>query len=179
MMTEVYGNASSIHHFGQMARQRLDAARQQVAALLGAAPQEIVFTSGGTEADNLAIFGVTSDIAGHVVTTTFEHPAVLAAAAQLDHTLVSVDGRGMVDPGAIRAALRPNTKMISVMHANNEVGTIQPIPEIARIAAEADVSLHSDGVQAVGKIPVSIADLGAALYAISGHKIGAPKGRSE
>jgi cysteine desulfurase len=172
MMTEVFGNASSIHHFGQIARQRLDAARRQVAALLGAEPQEIVFASGGTEADNLAIFGS----GGHVVTTTFEHPAVLAAAAQLDHTLVPVDGRGMIDPDEIRRALHPNTKVISVMHANNEVGTIQPIEEIARIAAEAGVALHSDGVQAVGKIPVSVTELGVALYAISGHKIGAPKG---
>ena len=172
MMAEVYGNASSIHHFGQIARQRLDAARKQVAVMVGAEPQEIVFTSGGTEADNLAVFGV----GGHVVTTTFEHPAVLAAAGQMDHTLVPVDARGMVDPDAIRGALRPNTKMISVMHANNEVGTIQPIEEIARIAAEAGVALHSDGVQAVGKVPVNVADLGVTLYAISGHKIGAPKG---
>ncbi len=95
VMTEVYGNASSIHYFGQTARKMLDAARKQVAGMLGADPQEIVFTSGGTESDNLAIFGT----GGHIVTTTFEHPAVLAAAAQLDHTLVPVDGRGMVDPG--------------------------------------------------------------------------------
>src|SRR6185369_10516235 len=99
---------------------------------------EIVFTSGGTEADNLAIFGAAiGSKAGHVVTTTFEHPAVLAAAAQLDHTLVPVDGRGMVNPDDVRGALRPETKVISVMHANNEVGTIQPIQQIARIAAEA------------------------------------------
>jgi len=176
VMTEVYGNASSIHHFGQTARKMLDAARKQVAGMLGAEPQEIVFTSGGTEADNLAIFGVATGAAGHVVTTTFEHPAVLAAAGQLDHTLVPVDGRGIVDPDAIRRALRPETKVISVMHANNEVGTIQPIAEIARIAAEANVVLHSDGVQAVGKIPVNVAELGVGLYAISGHKIGAPKG---
>jgi len=172
MMTEVYGNASSIHHFGQIARQKLDAARKQVAAMLGAEPQEIVFTSGGTEADNLAIFGT----GGHVVTTTFEHPAVLATVAQMDHTLVPVDGRGMVDPDAIRKSIQPSTKLISVMHANNEVGTIQPIQEIARIAAEAGIPLHSDGVQAVGKIPVNVADLGVAMYSISGHKIGAPKG---
>jgi cysteine desulfurase len=174
VMTEVYGNASSIHHFGQVARQRLDAARKQVAGMLGGEPHEIVFTSGGTEADNLATFGVAGG--GHVVTTTIEHPAVLAAAGQMDHTLVPVDGRGLVDPGGIRHALRPNTKLISVMHANNEVGTIQPIAEIARMAAEAGVTLHSDGVQAVGKIPVRVADLGVALYALSGHKIGAPKG---
>ena len=172
VMTEVYGNASSIHHFGQTARKMLDTARKQVAELLGAEPQEIVFTSGGTEADNLAIFGT----GGHVVTTTFEHPAVLAAAAQMDHTLVPVDGRGMVDPDEVRAALRPNTKVISVMHANNEVGTIQPISEIALIAADAGVAMHSDGVQAIGKIPVNVADLGVAMYSISGHKIGAPKG---
>jgi cysteine desulfurase len=174
VMTEVYGNASSIHHFGQIARQRLDAARKQVAGLLGAEPQEIVFTSGGTEADNLAVFGVAAG--GHVVTTTFEHPAVLAAAGQMDHTLVPVDGRGMVDPDSIRGVLRANTKVISVMHANNEIGTIQPIAEIARIAAEAGVTLHSDGVQAAGKTPVNVADLGVSLYSISGHKIGAPKG---
>ncbi|HEV8412003.1 MAG TPA: cysteine desulfurase family protein [Bryobacteraceae bacterium] len=174
VMTEVYGNASSIHHFGQAARKMLDAARQQVADLLGAEAQEIVFTSGGTEADNLAIFGAAAG--GHVITTTFEHPAVLGAAAQLEHTLVPVDGRGLIDPDEVRAALRPNTKVISVMHANNEVGTIQPIHEIARIAAEAGVALHSDGVQAIGKIPVRVADLGVAMYSISGHKIGAPKG---
>jgi cysteine desulfurase len=178
MMTEVYGNASSIHHFGQIARQRLDAARKQVAELLGAEPQEIVFTSGGTEADNLAILGTAliNATRGHGVTTTFEHPAVLATVAQMDHTLVPVDGRGMVDPDAIRRAIRPSTKLISVMHANNEVGTIQPIAEIAHIAAEVGVPLHSDGVQAVGKIPVNVGDLGVAMYSISGHKIGAPKG---
>ena len=176
VMTEVYGNASSIHHFGQTARKMLDDARKQVAGMLGAEPQEIVFTSGGTEADNLAILGVASGTAGHVVTTTFEHPAVLAAAGQLDHTLVPVDAHGMVDPDAIRRALRPETKVISVMHANNEVGTIQPIAEIAQIAAEAGVLMHSDGVQAVGKLPVNVAELGVGLYAISGHKIGAPKG---
>ena len=174
VLTEVYGNASSIHHFGQAARQKLDAARKQLAAALGAEPQEIVFTSGGTEADNLAILG--SAAGGHVVTTTIEHPAILASAAQFEHTLVAVDGRCVVDPQAIRRALRPDTKIISVMHANNETGVIQPIQEIARIAAEAGVTMHSDGVQAAGKIPVNVGDLGVALYSISGHKIGAPKG---
>jgi cysteine desulfurase len=176
VMTEVYGNASSIHHFGQTARKMLDAARKQVAGMLGTEPQEIVFTSGGTEADNLAIFGVGSRRGCHVVTTTFEHPAVLVAAGQLDHTLVPVNGSGIVDPDAIRRALRPETKIISVMHANNEVGTIQPIAEIARIAAEAGVVMHSDGVQSAGKISVNVAELGVGLYTISGHKIGAPKG---
>jgi len=170
VMTEVYGNASSMHHFGQAARHKLDTARRQVAQMFGALPEEIVFTSGGTEADNLALFGV----GGHVVTTAVEHPAVLGAAGQMDSTVVPVDGRGVVEPDQIRRALRPDTKLISVMHANNETGVIQPIGEIAAIAAEAGVMLHSDGVQAAGKIPVSLS--GVSLYAISGHKIGAPKG---
>ena len=175
VMTEVYGNASSMHHFGQAARHKLDTARRQVAQTFGAQPEEIVFTSGGTEADNLALFGV----GGHVVTTAVEHPAVLGAAAQMDSTVVPVDGRGVIDPDAVRRALRPGTKLISVMHANNETGVIQPIEEIARIAADAGVLVHSDGVQAIGKIPVDPQALGVSgvsLYAISGHKIGAPKG---
>ena len=156
MLTEVYGNASSIHHFGQAARQKLDEARRQTAALLGAAPEEIVFTSGGTEADNLALLGFGAG--AHAITTTVEHPAVLAAAAQLaSATLVPVDSRGLVDPDDIRRALRDHTghgtKIISVMHANNELGAIQPIAEIASIAREAGVAFHSDGVQAAGKIP--------------------------
>jgi cysteine desulfurase len=175
VMTELYGNASSIHHFGQAARHRLDEARRQVAALLGAVPEEIVFTSGGTEADNLAVLGTARE--GHAITTTIEHPAVLGAVAQCaSSTLVPVDGRGMVDPDDIRRALRPDTKVISVMHANNELGTIQPLEEIARMAAEAGVSLHSDGVQAAGKIPVDVRDVGVAMYSITGHKFYAPKG---
>jgi cysteine desulfurase len=172
-MTEVYGNASSIHHFGQMARHRLDEARRRVASLLGATPEEIVFTSGGTESDNLALLG----IGGHAITTTVEHPAVLGAAAQLDSsTLARVDGRGVIDPGDIRRALRRDTKIISVMHVNNELGVIQPIEEIAAIAREAGVAFHSDGVQAAGRIPVNVNALGVTLYSISGHKFYAPKG---
>jgi len=173
IMTEVYGNASSIHHFGQAARQKLDDARRRVAAMLGASADEIVFTSGGTEGDNLAVMG----IGGHAITTTIEHPAVLGACAQVTSvTRVAVDGRGVVDPDAIRRALRPDTKIISVMHANNELGVIQPVAEIARIAHEAGAAMHSDGAQAAGKIPVNVAELGVDLYSICGHKFYAPKG---
>ena len=136
VLTEVYGNASSIHYFGQMARQKLDEARRQVAELLGATADEIVFTSGGTEADNLALFGIAQF--GHAITTTIEHSAVLGSSAQLvSVTQVPVDGQGIVDPAGIRRALRPNTKIISVMHANNELGTVQPVgAAIAAIARE-------------------------------------------
>jgi cysteine desulfurase len=175
VMTEVYGNASSVHHFGQMARQRLDDARRQVAALLNASAEEIVFTSGGTEADNLAILGAGRQ--GHGIAAAVEHPAVLGAVAQCSSsTIVPVDGRGLVDPDEIRRALRPDTRIISVMHANNELGTVQPVAEIARIAAEAGVAFHSDGVQAAAKIPVDVRALGVSMYSIAGHKFYGPKG---
>jgi cysteine desulfurase len=183
-LAEVYGNASSIHHFGQMAKQRLELARRQTAALIGCQPQEIVFVSGGTEADNLALFGVVryaNRPQMHVVTTTIEHPAVLNACAQLERdgvavTYVRVGSSGVVDPDDIRRSLRASTVLISVMHANNELGTVQPVAEISRIAREAHVYLHSDGVQALGKIPVDMSALGVDLYSMSGHKIYAPKG---
>ncbi len=181
---QVYGNASSIHHFGQAAKQRLEMARRQAASLIGCQPREIVFLSGGTEADNLALFGTVrhaKSASRHVITTSIEHPAVLCACAQLARegvtvTYVPVGADGVVDPEAIRRALRADTALISVMHANNELGTVQPVAEIAAIARAAGVCLHVDGVQALGKIPVHVDALGADLYSVTGHKIYAPKG---
>ena len=181
---EVYGNASSIHHYGQMAKQKLEQARRQTATLAGCELTEIVFTSGGTESDNLAIFGTVRHHPfprKHIITTAIEHPAVLNACAQLERegveaTYVAVGRDGVVDPDDIRRALRSHTVLISVMHANNELGSIQPVAEIAQIARAAGVAMHSDGVQAAGKIPVDVRQLGVDFYAISGHKIQGPKG---
>ncbi len=178
-------NASSVHQDGQRARQRLEKARSQVARLLGCGPKEIVFTGGGTEADNLAVLGAVRAFgkraSRHVVTTAIEHPAVLNACRQLEQESVAVtyvrpERDGWVDPEAVRAALRPETVLISVMHANNETGVVQAIGEIGRIAREAGILFHSDGVQAAGRIPVAVEDLGVGLYAISGHKLNAPNG---
>ena len=183
-LAEVYGNASSIHYFGQLAKERLETARRRVAALLGAGEKEIVFTSGGTEADNLAILGAVRASGRsfrHVITSAIEHPAVLNTCAQLEREGVAVDyvrlgSSGIVDPDDVRRALRPETVLITIMHANNELGTIQPVAEIAVVAREAGVLFHSDGVQAAGRIPGTVQDFGTDLYSISAHKFYGPKG---
>jgi cysteine desulfurase len=177
---ERFGNASSIHHHGQETRAAVERARAAVASLLGCRPAEIVFTSGGTEGDNLAIFGIVV-ATDHVITSTIEHHAVLNACKHLESigcevTYVPVDGRGLVDPDEVRRALRPNTRLITIMLANNETGVLQPVEEIGKIAGEADVYFHTDAVQAAGKVPLDVSRIGCDLLSISGHKMHAPQG---
>jgi cysteine desulfurase len=207
--SEEFGNASSIHGFGQKARAAVETAREQVAALIGARPQEIVLTSGGTEADNHAIFGVvraavadSGSAAGrassgelqeqyrnrlqepkapHIITIAIEHEAVLNSCQELEKqgfavTYLAVDRNGLVDPNEVRRALRAETMLTTVMHANNEIGTVQSMREIGEIAAEADVYFHTDAVQSAGKIPIDVNELRLDMLSISGHKMYAPKG---
>ncbi|MEY2412706.1 MAG: cysteine desulfurase [Acidobacteriaceae bacterium] len=178
--SERFGNASSIHRDGQSARAAVEHARESVAVLLRCKASEVVFTSGGTEADNLAIFG-SVQAGDHVITSTIEHHAVWNSCRHLEAmgcgvTYVPVDGNGLVDPQDVRDALRPNTKLISIMLANNETGVLQQVAEIGRVGAEAGVCFHTDAVQAAGKIPIDVNEIGCDLLTISGHKIHAPQG---
>jgi cysteine desulfurase len=177
---EHFGNASSIHHHGQETRAAVERARESMATLLGCWASEVVFTSGGTEGDNLAVFGLVR-AGDHVISSTIEHHAVLNSCKHLEEagcevTYVPVDGRGLVDPDDVRRAVRSNSKLISIMMANNETGVLQPVEEIGKVAAEADIYFHTDAVQAAGKVPIDVQRTQCDLLSISGHKMHAPQG---
>jgi cysteine desulfurase len=179
---QAFGNPSSLHTLGRQARDAVDAARAQVAALLGARPREIVFTASGTEADNLALAAaVGASGSGHLVTSAIEHPAILETARALQRrgvafTSVPVDADGLVDPAVVRDSIEPHTRMVSIMAANNVIGTIQPVTEIGQAAREAGALFHTDAVQAVGKAPFNLAEQPIDLLSLSAHKLHGPKG---
>ncbi|MGQ9483491.1 MAG: cysteine desulfurase family protein [Desulfosoma sp.] len=183
-LESVFGNPSSTHAYGRKAKEILEEARTRVAALLGARPEEIVFTSGGTESNNMALCGVARARKAqgrHIVTSRIEHPAVLEPCLALmeegfDVTFVNVDAHGMVDPQEVLAAFRSDTVLVSIMHSNNEVGTIQPIKAIAQAAKARGIIVHTDAAQSVGKVFVDVDDLGVDLLTVAGHKLYAPKG---
>lgn len=179
-----YGNPSSSHSLGRLAKQGLEEARGRVAELLGCLPEEVVFTSGGTESNNMVIKGVAQSLARkgrHIITTAVEHPAVINPCLFLmyqgyDVTFLPVDSTGLVDPASVKEAIQPTTTLISVMHANNETGTIEPIEQIGALAREAGVLFHTDAAQSAGKIPVDVSELNVDFLSLAGHKMYAPKG---
>ncbi len=177
---EKFGNASSIHQQGQQARGAVEHAREQVSELLNCRPAEVVFTSGGTEGDNLALFGLVKP-GEHIITSSVEHHAILNACKRLEETgcevtYLPVDERALVDPDDVRRALRSNTKLISVIFANNETGVIQDVNEIGKIAAESDVYFHTDAVQAAGKVPIDVKEVRCDLLTLTAHKMHGPQG---
>ncbi|MCA9268038.1 MAG: cysteine desulfurase [Planctomycetales bacterium] len=183
-LAEHYGNPSSSHALGRACHEAVSDARDHVSVLLGCDPEEIVFTSGGTESNNLALLGTLMGDPGergHLVISAVEHPSVSVAAQYLQQwgrrvTIVPCDGQGVIDPDAVARAIEPDTRLVSVMHANNETGVIEPIREICRVCHERDVLMHTDAAQSVGKIPVRVDELGVDLLTVAGHKMYAPKG---
>lgn len=179
---EEFGNPSSSHEFGKKAREIIESARNKVAELIGASPEEIIFTSGGTESNNLAIFGrALCYSSGHIITSSIEHPSVLNPCKQLlrmgyDVTFLPVNGQGMVDPDDVKKAIRKDTILVTIMHSNNETGVIQPVKEIAEILLERGIPFHTDCAQSIGKVRVSVKDMRVTMLTLAGHKFYAPKG---